>query len=330
MNKTILITGGAGYVGSALVPSLLKDGYKVAVYDLYLYGDVFREIKNKNLIEIKGDIRDREKLIKAGRGIDYLIHLACISNDPSFELNPELGKSINYDAFFNVLETVKRNKIKRLVFASSASIYGVQDGEVTENVRGKPITDYGKYKLYCENVLRKSNLKNYVIVRPGSVCGYASRMRLDLLVNTLTIHALVNKKILVFGGTQLRPQINIEDMIRVYKLLLEAPEQKVNEKVFNAGFLNMNVEDTAKLIAQILKENNIEKDINIEKVNTHDERSYHLNSEKIKEELGFIPKFKIEDAVLNIAKAFEKGLIKYGINNPIYHNVKLMKSINLI
>src|SRR3989338_7826833 len=126
MNKIVLITGWAGYVGSALVPSLLDSGYKVVVYDLYLFGNVFKEIKNKNLTEIKGDIRDKGKLLEAGKGVDYLIHLACISNDPSFELDPKLGKSINYDAFQNVIETVKSNNIKRIIFASSASIYEIQ------------------------------------------------------------------------------------------------------------------------------------------------------------------------------------------------------------
>src|SRR3989344_648308 len=329
MDKTVLITGGAGYVGSALVPSLLKDGYRVIVYDLYLFGDVFKEIKNKNLVEIKGDIRDKERLISAGKGVDYLIHLACISNDPSFELNPELGKSINYDAFFNVIETVKSNDIKRIVFASSASVYGTQESDVTENLKGTPLTDYAKFKSLCEKALQDSGLKNYVSVRPGTVNGYAPRLRLDLIINNFTIRALINKKISFFGGWQLRPSINVNDMVRVYKLLLEASDELVHEKAFNAGFQNTTVEDMAKMVVNVLQKNNIENNIQVEKLDVPDKRSYHLNSEKIKKELGFIPKFTIEDGILSIVEAFKKGLIADGLNNPIYHNTKMMQMTGL-
>jgi len=330
MSKTVLITGGAGYVGSALVPSLLEAGYKVIVYDLYLFGDnIFKEIKNENLVEIKGDIRDKEKLIKAGMGVDYLIHLACISNDPSFELNPELGKSVNYDAFFNVIETVKNNNIKRIVFASSASVYGTQEGDVTEDLKGEPLTDYAKFKALCEKALKDSGLKNYVCVRPGTVNGYAPRVRLDLIINNFTIRALINKKISFFGGWQLRPSINVNDMVRVYKLLIEASDELVHEKAFNAGFQNTTVEDMAKMVVNVLQKNNIENNIQVEKLDVPDKRSYHLNSEKIKKELGFIPKFTIEDGILSIVEAFKKGLIADGLNNPIYHNTKMMQMTGL-
>src|SRR3989344_1014590 len=297
MNKIVLITGGAGYVGSALVPSLLDSGYKVVVYDLYLFGNVFKEIKNKNLTEIKGDIRDKGKLLEAGKGVDYLIHLACISNDPSFELDPKLGKSINYDAFQNVIE----------------------------NLKGVPLTDYAKFKLLCEEALKDSGLKNYVSVRPGTVNGYAPRLRLDLIINNFTIRALVNKKISFFGGWQLRPSININDMVRVYKLLIEAPDELVHEKAFNAGFQNATVEDMAKMVVKVFVERNIENRIQVEKLDVPDKRSYHLNSEKIKAELGFIPNFTIEDGILSIVEAFKKGLIADGLDNPIYHNTKMIK-----
>ena len=329
MNKTVLITGGAGYVGSALVPLLLSSGHRIIVYDLYLYGDIFKNIKNRNLIEIKGDIRDKEKLINASRGADGLIHLACLANDPSFELNPELGKAINYDAFFNILEAAQKNKIKRLIFASSASVYGTQEDEVTEDIRGRPLTDYGKYKLLCEDVLRDWGLKNYVIVRPGSIFGYAPRLRLDLITNNFTIRGLLEKKISFFGGWQLRPHIGIKDIIRVYQLLLEAPEEAVNEKVFNVSLKNVSVKDTAQLVADVLKEKHSLPDVQIEKLDVFDKRSYHLNSEKIKKELGFIPKFTLEEGVTSIADAEKNNLINDGLNNPLYYNVKLMKLINL-
>lgn len=329
MDKTVLITGGAGYVGSALAPALLEAGYKVIVYDLYLFGEPFKDLKSDRLIEIKGDIRDREKLLEAGKGADYLIHLACISNDPSFELNPQLGKSINYDAFENVIDTVKENGIKRLVFASSASVYGTQDGDVTEDIEGVPLTDYAKYKFLCEKRLKESGLSNHVSVRPGTVNGYAPRVRLDLIINNFTIRALINKKISFFGGWQLRPSINVNDMVRVYKLMLESPDALVHGKAFNAGFENATVEDMAKMVIKVLKEKNIESNVELEKLDVPDKRSYHLNSEKIKKELGFQPQWGIQDGILSIAEAFKKGLISDGLDNPIYHNTKMMLQVGL-
>ena len=161
--KNVLITGGAGYVGSALVPDLLDKGYNVSVYDLYLYGDVFKNIRNNsNLTQVKADIRDKKKLIEVSKKMDAVIHLACISNDPSYELDPGLGKSINYDAFFNVIEATEKNKVKRFIYASTSSVYGIKkEKNVRETAICEPLTDYSKYKLDCENVLlrRKRNDK---------------------------------------------------------------------------------------------------------------------------------------------------------------------------
>lgn len=322
--KNVLIIGGAGYVGSKLVPNLLEKGHKVTVYDLFLYGDIFKDSNNPNLVQIKGDIRDEEKLVSAGKGIEQVIHLACISNDPSADLDPELTKSINYDAFFNVLKCVEKNNAKRLIFASSASIYGIKEGDVTENSEPDPLTLYAKYKWECEKVLQQTNLE-YVAVRPGTICGYAPRLRLDLTVNLLTMHALVNKKIRVFGGKQLRPHINMKDMVGLYEYLLSAPTELIKRQAFNFAYANMSVEDTAKSIINILDDPKVQ----IEYVPTDDKRSYHLNSEKIKKVLGYEPKYTIQDAIGTVKKAYEEGKIQDGLNNPIYHNVKLMKQANL-
>ncbi len=323
MKKTILITGGAGYVGSALVPKLLNKGYKVIVYDLYLYGSVFGDINNPNLVEINGDIRDKKKLIKAGEGVDQLIHLACISNDPSFELNPALGKSINYDAFFNIVDAIKKNNIKRLIFASSASSYGIKDGDVTEETPQTPITDYALYKVECEKILRNSDL-NYTVVRPATVCGYAARLRLDLVVNILTSHALINKKIKVIGGSLLRPNINIKDMVRIYEALMEASDNLISGEVFNASYQNMAIKEIAQRVKKVL-----DGDIVLEEVPTDDIRSYQLNSEKIKKVLNFEFKYDIDDAIKSIKNAFDSGLIVNGLDNPLYHNIKMMRMVNL-
>ena len=327
--KNVLITGGAGYVGSALVPSLLDKGYRVTVYDLYLYGDVFEDIKdNPNLTQIKADIRDKNRLIDATKNIDALIHLACISNDPSYELDPKLGKSINLDAFYNVLEAAEVNNVKRFIYASTSSVYGIKEKKnVRETDICEPLTDYSKYKLECEKILlnRKKEGMTRVVLRPATVCGYAHRLRLDLVVNILTIHALVNKKIRVYGGTQLRPNINMKDRVRAYETLLTAPSEKIDGEIFNAGYQNLSVDE----IAGIIKDEIGDPDITIEHIPTDDIRSYHINSDKIKDVLGFEPEYTIEDAVKTIVDAYNEGLIIDGLNNPLYHNIKLMQNVNL-
>lgn len=329
MFEKVLITGGAGYVGSALVPYLLEKGYKVTVYDLYLYGDVFKDIENNpNLTQIKGDIRDKNKLIEATKNIDALIHLACISNDPSYELDPELGKSINLDAFYNVIEAAEINNVKRFIYASTSSVYGIKEEKnVRETDTCEPLTDYSKFKLECEKILLSRQKKDMdrVVLRPATVCGYARRLRLDLVVNVLTIHALVNKKIKVYGGEQLRPNINIKDRVKAYETLLTAPSEKIDGEIFNAGYQNLSVDEIAKVIKDTIGG----PDITIEHIHTDDIRSYHINSDKIKEVLGFEPQYTIEDAVKSLVDAYNEGVIIDGLNNPLYHNIKLMQNVNL-
>lgn len=327
--KNIFITGGAGYVGSALVPNLLKKDYNVSVYDLYLYGDIFSDLKsNPNLNQIRGDIRDKKKLIESAKNSDAILHLACISNDPSYELNPTLGKSINYDAFFNVLEAAEKNNVKRVIYVSSSSVYGVKkEKNVTEETSPEPLTDYSKYKLECEKVLLNSNFNGLecVIARPATVCGYAPRLRIDLTVNILTLNALINKKIKIFGGKQLRPNINIKDMVKAYEIILEAPGEKINKEIFNIGYQNKSVEDIAKIVKGVIDDNSLE----FEYLPTTDMRSYHINSDKIKRILNFEPKYTLENAVQSLVEAYNNGLIKDGLSNPLYHNIKLMQEINL-
>ena len=185
---TVLVTGGAGYVGSVLVPKLLYKGYRVKVLDLYIYGDHVLDIAkdNPNLEQIKGDIRNRELLKQVVPGCDAVIHLACISNDPSFDLDPALGRSINYDAFFDLVDVSKRNGIRRFIYASSSSVYGVKEEEnVTEDLPLQPLTDYSKYKALCEEVLLREREPGFVtlILRPATVCGYSPRLRLDFTVH---------------------------------------------------------------------------------------------------------------------------------------------------
>src|SRR5882724_1015886 len=173
--KNVLVTGGAGYVGAVLIPKLLEQGYQVKVLDLYLYGDVLAPVANNpNLEQIKGDIRDRKLLERVIPGFDAVIHLACISNDPSFELNPELGKSINYDAFADLVAVAKDNGVQRFIYASSSSVYGVKaDDNVTEDLPLEPLTDYSKYKALCEEVLLSKRAPGFaaLVLRPATICG---------------------------------------------------------------------------------------------------------------------------------------------------------------
>src|SRR5580704_3203734 len=246
--KRVLVTGGAGYVGSNLVPKLLNAGYEVAVLDLYIYGDVFAGLKDQKLVQIKGDLRDSGDVRKALAGCDAVIHLACISNDPSFDLNPELGKSINFDCFRPLIRASKDAGVRRFIYASSSSVYGIKDEpDVTEDLPLKPLTDYSKYKAMCEEVLDEEREPGFVAVtlRPATVCGYAPRLRLDLTVNILTNHAINNGRITVFGGDQLRPNLHVEDMTDLYLMLLEQPDEAINGKTWNAGYHNLKVRTIA-------------------------------------------------------------------------------------
>lgn len=327
--ETVMVTGGAGYVGAVLVPKLLEDGYRVRVLDLYMFGrDVLAAVKkNPRLEEIYGDIRDKALVRKHMEGCDAVIHLACISNDPSFELNPMLGKSINYDAFFGLVDAAKEAKVKRFIYASSSSVYGVKDTpSVTEDMPLDPLTDYSKYKAYCEQVLleRAGDAFAYVIVRPATICGYSPRLRLDLTVNILTNHAVNNRKILVFGGSQMRPNLHIEDMCRCYQMLLTLPDEKIHKRIYNVGFHNYKVMEIAEMVRSV-----VGKDIPIEVKPTDDIRSYHVSADKIKAELGFEAGRTVEDAIRDLKIAFDWGRIPDSMSDMRYYNIKTMQSVKM-
>jgi nucleoside-diphosphate-sugar epimerase len=325
----VLVTGGAGYVGAVLVPKLLEAGYKVTVLDLYMYGeDVLTECRsNPGLREVKGDIRDLEVVKQALEGCDSVIHLACISNDPSFELNPDLGRSINLDSFVPLVRASKSVGARRFVYASSSSVYGVKEGvEVTEDLSLEPLTDYSKFKAECEALLDKEKAPGFVTVtiRPATVCGYSPRQRLDVVVNILTNLGYHKGEISVFGGSQLRPNIHIEDMTDAYLLLLSAPDKDVDGKVFNAGYENHSVMQLAEMVQR-----NVGKHAKLEVRPTNDLRSYHVSSKKIKDELGFEASHSIEDAVVDLIKAFKEGKLPDSLEDPRYFNIKMMQKVNL-
>lgn len=325
MTKNILVLGGAGYVGSVLVPKLIDYGYNVIVYDLFLYGNYLK--RHSNLKIIQGDIRNIDKIKTSLVNIDTVIHLACISNDPSFELNSLLSKSINYDCFEPFVDLSIKAGVNKFIFASSSSVYGIKsEKNVTESSKLEPLTDYSKYKVECEKVLINKKNTNFhpIILRPSTVNGYSPRQRLDVVVNIMTNLAYHKKKITVFGGSQLRPNIYIGDMVRAYMYILNSPIELVSGEIFNVGDENLSVSDIALKVKDIINE-----DIKIEVSKTDDNRSYHVSSKKINSILNFNLKYNISHGIESLITAFKKRLLSQTFENDNYYNIKVLKKIDL-
>lgn len=325
----ILITGGAGYAGSLLCPQLLNSGYEVRVFDTCFYGDKFLPKKNNKFELVKGDIRDIQALSSSLNGVDIVVNLACISNDASFELDEKLSTSVNLDAFEPMVVAAKKAGVQRFVYASSSSVYGVSDQpNVTEEHPLVPLTLYNKFKGLCEPLLFKHTNEHFkgVVFRPATLCGYAPRQRLDLSVNILTAHAVINNKITVFGGSQMRPNLHVGDYCDAVELLMTAPSKKIEDEIFNIGFQNMSIADLAYLVQEVVQEEFPEKSpIEIVTTPSDDNRSYHINSDKIKNKLGFQPRYSIQDAVRGLCHAFKAGQLPDALIDDNYYNVRTMK-----
>jgi nucleoside-diphosphate-sugar epimerase len=317
-------------VGSVLVLKLLRRGYRVRVLDLLLFGEhVLDEVRGHAGLEmVRGDLRNPDVVRRSVAGCDAAIHLACISNDPSFELNPALGKSINYDAFRPLVQAARDAGIRRFIYASSSSVYGVkQEESVTEDLNLEPLTDYSKYKALCEDILREYQAPGFttVILRPATVCGYSPRLRLDLTVNILTNHAYTNGRIRVFGGSQYRPNLHIEDMTDLYLRLLELPDGSVAGRTWNVGYENHTVLEIASQVRSVLADRQIE----IVQEPTDDLRSYRICSDRIRQDLGFVPSHTIAQAAHDLVAAFRAGKIPDSMSDPRYYNIKTMQSVRL-
>ena len=292
----------------------------MTVLDLMIYGaDVLSP--HPELKVVKGDIRDEGLLRSLVPGHDAVIHLACISNDPSFELNPALGKSIN------LVELSRALGVCRFVYASSSSVYGVKDEpNVHEGMVLEPLTDYSRFKAECENVLLEHQTEDFttVTIRPATVCGYSRRQRLDVVVNILTNLAYHKREITIFGGEQLRPNIHITDMVEAYVKILRAEKSEIAGEVFNAGYENQSVSELANTVKDV-----VGRDVTLVTTPTDDNRSYHISSRKLKERLGFSAQHTIREAVVDLVDAFSEGRLPNSLEDECYFNIKRMQSQNL-
>lgn len=327
--KNVLVIGGAGYVGCVTVPKLLKAGHAVTVYDIMYYGSQGLAA-HPNLNVISADMRDISRVKEALHGIDAVIHLACISNDPSFELDPALGKSINFDCFEPLVVAAKAAGVSRFVYASSSSVYGVSEAaEVTEEHPLVPLTDYSRFKSMCESVLWRHLSPDFcaVVVRPATVCGYSPRMRFDLSVNILTNLAVNRGAITVFGGSQKRPNIHIDDIADLYVRMMQWPAEAISGETFNVGYQNHTISEIAEFVRDVVaREFPGKPPIRVEQTPTDDLRSYHVCSRKIADKLGYRPIRSLEDAVRDLCRAFQAGKFSNSLENPSYFNVKTMKA----
>lgn len=327
MRRKVLVTGAGGYVGAQLVPRLLAAKYEVLAVDTFWYGKhVLRTDSKSNLKLVELDIRDQTGVQDLMSGVTDVIHLACISNDPSFDLNPNLGKSINLDAFEPLVQIAKKKGVERFVYASSSSVYGVKEEEkVTEDLSLKPLTDYSKYKAVCEEILMRYASPDFVCtaLRPATVCGWSLRQRFDLSVNILTNHAMTNAKIRIFGGSQYRPNIHIEDMVDAYLLILDAPKNKINGEIFNVGADNLTIDQIAE---QVVHYTGIDEVIH---ESTDDFRSYRIDSTKISEKLGFRFHRNVGTAIQDLVNAFRDRKFEDSLNNPLYFNIRRMKELDI-
>ena len=317
--KNILVTGGGGYVGTNLVNELLSENYIVTVLDTFWFGNNLK--KHKNLKIIKKDIRNINN--KDLKNIECIMHLASIANDPAAELDAKLTWDVNVLATYKLINLAINQKVKKFIFASSGSVYGIKkEKRVTEDLSLEPISEYNKSKMIGERILLSYKKKiDLTILRPATVCGYSPAMRLDVAINALTFGALQNNLITVFGGKQIRPNLTMFDMIEAYKFSLKRKFKKdrpLHKIIFNLGFENLSIISMAKRIQKILKSNS-----KILIKPTNDPRSYRQNSDRIIKE-GFKPQKKIEDAILEIKNQFEKKKIS---KRDSFYRINTLKMI---
>lgn len=310
----ILITGACGFVGTVLTDKLLEDGHAITAVDTQWFGNHLKP--HSRLTVLKQDTRDVDSIPL--QGVDAVIHLANIANDPGVELNPTLSWEVNVLATQQLADRAVRTGVKQFIFASSGSVYGIKDDpQVTEDLVLVPISAYNKTKMVAERVLLSyADVMQVHCIRPATVCGYSPRMRLDVSVNMLTMQALKNGKMTVFGGDQTRPNIHINDMIGVYRHFLSKPQ--LPSGCYNAGFENISILDIAKSV-----QSKVPSEIVVSESN--DPRSYRQNSDKLLA-TGFVQQFTVSDAIDDVIAKYRSGEL---VDNDQCYTVRWMKHLNL-
>ena len=328
----ILVTGGFGYVGSRLTPHLLSLGHRVRVLDLLLYGragldalerdPTYADWKGRFEL-VEGDLRDPDTVARAVAGVDSIIHLAAISNDPTGDLDEVLTRQVNFDAIGLLLAQARVAGVRRFINASSSSVFGIKEvPDVTEALEPEPITFYSKYKMLSEWLVVAAAAPDFcaVNIRPATICGYSPRQRFDLTVNKLTADALRKRVITVHGGEQRRPNVGMTDVIELYARLLDLDAARLNGRTFNFGFENLKVIEIARVIQAELRDLNVE----IRVTDTLDKRDYHISSAKIVHELGYQPVSSIREEVARLRRALDGGAFP-DIEAPEHYNLRCMK-----
>ena len=305
----ILVTGACGYKGNVLVPKLLNAGHSVTAFDIMWFGNDLPD--HPQLTVIQGDIRYIDSVPLSG--IEAIIHLASIANDPAGDLDPKLTWEVSALATMQLVDRAARLGIKRFIYASSGSVYGLKDEEqVTEDLTLVPLSEYNKTKMVAERVvLSYANDLVVQVVRPATVCGLSPRMRLDVSVNMLTMQALTRGEITVLGGDQTRPNIHIEDITDLYLFLLDRPDIT---GVYNAGFENLSIRRIAEMACE-------KAEAKIIALSSNDPRSYRVNSDKLLA-TGFQPKKTVEDAIDEIYVAYRDGQL---VDQDRFHTLKWMQ-----
>ena len=327
MTETVLITGAAGYVGSSLVPHVLDEGYRVKGLDLMLFGD-HGLMKERDRCEIiSGDLRNNSLVERCLEGVDHVIHLAAISNDPMGNMNPLLTEQVNLTATETLVKLARKQGVKRFIYASSSSVYGIKnDPEVTEDLPLAPLTVYSRTKAESEKgVLAEASSEFIpVCIRPATICGYSPRLRLDVIVNIFAHQAITARQIKVNGGSQTRPNVHMDDMVDLYSQLLVAPANVIRGQVYNFGGYNHSALELANITKQVVGD-----DVIITQLPpTADSRSYSISSKKILKALGISPKKSISDAVTDLKTAFEDGRVP-NPQDSHYYNIKRMRELDL-
>jgi nucleoside-diphosphate-sugar epimerase len=325
--KRVLITGGAGYIGSVLTSKLLELGFELVILDTCFYTDIGISalLHHPSLRVVKGDIRDLAAVKTSLKGVDCVVHLAAIANDPSAELHPRLTRQINLESYPILLDEACAAGARTFINLSSIGVYGINyDNNVTEDDPINPLTEYSRCKAKSEALVQQYNNDRFTTVslRCGTICGWSPRMRFDLCTNTLAAYAISKKKLTVWGGAQKRPQIHLEDVSDFIIKLLTMPAIQIGGKIFNAAGYNTTVQEIAETIKEVMN-GNLELTSGPAR---SDERTYHVSSERIRKELGLTMKKTVKDAVGDIMKAYQDGLW-VNADDPIYHNIQRMKSM---